>query len=330
MPLDLTRPGVNRRSFLLAASAMIAAPAIARADSALPNAPIRVVVPYAAGGSSDIAGRLVAQEFSQLLNRNFFVENRPGGATMIGTEAAARAKPDGTTLLIGTTATVTSPLLMNSPFDARRELMPVGQVLEAPMMFVAHPSFGPRTVADIIAEAKAKPGALNISHPGNGSANHIALELFTRAAGIEVTLIPFTGNAPSLAAVTGGHVQLALDAVLSSRSLVESKQLRAIAVTSKTRFPTMPDVPPIAETGLPGFDVTFWSSVLAPAKTPQPMIDEMNAALRSMLARQDVIERLLALGAEARPGSPADLAALINANHERWGAVIREAKLRIE
>lgn len=320
---------IDRRSVLLA-GAMLAVPNIARGQSALPNAPIRVIVPYAAGGTTDITGRMVAQELSQLLNRNFFVENRPGGATMIGTDAAARAKPDGTTLFIGGTSMVISPILTKSPFDPRKDLVPVGQILEGPLLFVANNTFSPKTIAELIAEAKAKPGSLNISHPGAGSANHIALELFTRMAGIQVSLVPFTGNAPSLSAVMGGHVQLALDAVLSARELVDSKRIRAIAVTGRDRFSTLPDVPTVHESGLPGFDLTFWSCVMAPAQTPQPMIDEMNAALRTMLVKPEIVQRLRSFGAEPKPGTPADLTALIIAHRERMEPVIREANVRIE
>lgn len=321
---------MDRRSLLLAGGAMLAFPHISRAESALPNTPIRVIVPYAPGGSTDITGRLVAQELSQLLGRNFFVENRPGGATMIGSDAAARAKPDGATLFIGGTSMVISPILTNSPFDPRRDLSPVGQILDAPLLFVSNTSFGPKTIAEIIAEAKAKPGSLNISHPGAGSANHIALEMFTRQAGIQVTLVPFTGNAPSLAAVMGGHVQLALDAVLSARELVDAKKIRAIAVTGTNRFSTMPDVPTVHESGLPGFDATFWSCVMVPALTPQAMIDELNGALRTMLTKPEVVQRLQSLGCEPRPGSPKDLSALIVAHRERMEPVIRAANVRIE
>lgn len=321
---------MDRRSLLLAGGAMLAFPNISRAESALPSTPIRVVVPYAAGGSTDITGRLIAKELSQILGRNFFVENRAGGATMIGTEAAARSKPDGTTLLIGGTSMVISPILTKSQFDPRKDLSPVGQVLEAPLLFVANPSFGPKTIAEIIAEAKAKPGTLNISHPGAGSANHIALELFTRQAGIEVTLVPFTGNAPSLSAVMGGHVQLALDAVQSAGPLVAANQVRAIAVTGKERFPTLPDIPTVNESGLPGFDFLFWTCVMAPAQTPQAMIDELNGALRTMLTRPDIAQQLRTMGTVPKPGTPADLAALIVAHRERMEPIIKAANVRIE
>lgn len=321
---------MDRRSLLLAGGAMLAFPNISRGESALPSAPIRVIVPYAAGGSTDITARLIAKELSQILGRNFFVENRAGGATMIGTEAAARSKPDGTTVFIGGTSMVISPILTKSQFDPRKDMAPVGQVLEAPLLFVSNPSFGPKTIAEIIAEAKAKPGTLNISHPGAGSANHIALELFTRKAGIEVTLVPFTGNAPSLSAVMGGHVQLALDAVLSAGPLVADNKVRAIAVTGKERFSTLPNIPTVNESGLPGFDFSFWTCVMVPAGTPQPMIDELNGGLRTMLARPDIVQQLQAMGTEPRPGSPADLAALIVAHRERMEPVIREANVRIE
>ena len=321
---------MDRRSLLLAGGAMLALPNIARGASALPTTPIRVIVPYAAGGTTDITGRLVAQELSQITGRNFFVENRPGGGTMIGTDIAARAKPDGTTLFIGGTSMVISPILTNNPFDPRRDMLPIGQILEGPLLFVSKPSFGPKTIADIIAAAKASPGSLTISHPGPGSANHIALEIFTRMAGIEITPVPFTGNAPSLAAIMGGHVQVAIDAVLSARELVDSKQLRAIAVTGKQRFPTLPDVPTVHESGLPGFDLTFWSCVMAPAHTPQPIIEELNAALRTMLNRPDIAKRLESLGTEAKPGSPADMAALIVAHREKMEPVIRAANIRIQ
>lgn len=328
--MSTNRMSINRRTLLLAGGATLALPTIARGQSTLPNSPIRVVVPYAAGGTTDITGRMVAQELSQLLNRNFFVENRPGGATMIGTDVVARAKPDGTTFFIGGTSMVISPILTKSTFDPRKDMSPVGQILEGPLLFVANNSFGPKTIAEIIAEAKAKPGSLNISHPGAGSANHIALELFTRMAGIQVALVPFTGNAPSLSAVVGGHVQLALDAVLSARELVDAKQIRAIAVSGKERFPTLPDVPTVHESGLPGFDLTFWSCVMAPAQTPQPMIDEVSAALRTMLGKPEVVQRLRSFGTEPKPGTPADMAALIVAHRERMEPVIREANVKIE
>jgi len=323
-------PLPTRRGTLLATGAAALLPRAAATQPALPQT-VRLVVCYAAGGSTDVTARIVAARLSERLSRNVVVENRPGGATMVGTEAVARAEPDGATVLLATSALTIAPTLVGGGrFDPRRDLAPVGRVLDGPMLLVANPAFAPRTVAEVIAEARARPGTVNLAHPGNGSANHIAAELFRRTAGVDITLVPFNGNAPALNALVRGDVQLALDSLLSSRPLLDGGRVRAVAVTGTSRFASLPDVPTVAESGLPGFESSFWSGLLVPRATPAPLIAALNAALQQVLSEPDVGRRLRELGTEPAGGSPAEFAAVIAADHARWGDVIRAGNLRAD
>jgi len=323
---------ITRRGLAAASAGLALAGRSARAQTASwPSRPVRIIVAYAAGGSTDITARLVAAKLSERLGgASVVVENRPGGGTLVGTEAAARATPDGYTLLFATGAMIATPLLSRgaATIDARRDFAPIAIVQASPLLFVANRDAPFRGIGDVLAAARARPGTLNISHPGAGSSNHLALELFKRMANVDVTLVPYTGNAPSLNALVRGDVPVALDSIISSRALMDGGQIRALAVTGARRSAALPDVPTVAESGVPGFNVTFWSGLAAPRATPVPILDRLNQEVNAIVRMPDVIERLKTLGSEPVGGSREDFTRLIEEEHERLSVLIREANIR--
>lgn len=320
---------IGRRSALLGAAAVVAgAPALAQN---FPLRQVRLVVGFAPGGANDIMARLIAGKLNERLpGTSFIVENRPGAATLVAADQVARATPDGTTLMYTSNSTIIAPLVnRGASFDPMRDFAPVVLAQEAPMLLLTRPDSPIQTVAQMIEAARRAPGRLTVSHPGTGAINHLTMSLFQRETGTEFTLVPYTGNAPSLTALVRGDVDFAHDGTVSARSFVDSGQLRPIAVSGAQRLAILPQVPTFAES-VPGHVVMFWGGVFAPRATPAPLIERLHAEVSAVLTLPDVIARIHQLGAEPGRISTAAFADMVKEEWERWSSVVRAAGIRAD
>ncbi len=301
------------------------------ADSAFPVRPIRLIVPYPPGGSTDPAARLIASEIGPRLGQSVVVENRAGAAGAIGTEAVARAAPDGYTLLFHTSVISTDPTLKkNAPYDVKRDLAPVTLAVTGPYLLVVNPALPVRTVGELIAYAKANPGKLSFGSAGQGSSGHLIGELFKKAAGIEMVHVPYKGGGPSIVGLVGNEVQLVFDTFSGSRALAESGKLRAIAVTSASRSGLMPDVPTVSESGLKDFSAVYWLGVFAPAKTPAAVIDKIHGSIKQALESPSVRARTLEQGNVPQALGPAEFSRVLDADIQRYRAIIESARISLD
>ena len=307
----------------------IAAPVLAQD---YPTHPITLVVPFAPGGSTSIVARVIGDKMSQLLGQNFVVDHRPGAGGTVGTKFVAKSEPDGYTLLLGYTGTLAigPSLYKEVGYDPRKDFAPIGMIGSAPSVLVVHPSFPAANVAELIAFAKANPGKVNFGSAGVGSVNHITGEYFARSAGITLVHIPYKGTGPALTDLLGGHIPMALAPIPPVHANVEAGLLRALAVTGKTRSALMPDVPTIAETGLTGFEASLYYGLVAPAGTPQPVIDRLNTALKAALASDEVKKQLNADGTEITPTSPQDYADFIDKDEKKWAELVKASGVEQE
>jgi tripartite-type tricarboxylate transporter receptor subunit TctC len=307
--------------------------AIAGAGSAqqqYPEKPVKVVVPYAAGGFSDSLGRQLAQWLTQNLGQPFVVENRPGAATIIGIDAVAKSPADGYTLLLATGALTINPHLFSKlPYDAERDFSPISRIAELPYVLVATPSLPVRNFAELIAYAKANPGKLNFGTPGNGTAPHLAMKLLEEATGISVRGVHYKGNGPALNDLLAGHIQLLFDGLQQPQPFIQSGKLKLLAVASLKRMPGLPDVPAISET-YPGFESSTWYQLLAPAGTPAPIIAKLNEQVLKFVNDPPTRDRLLSQGAIVGGSTPAQLAEYSRAETRRWGALISKSGIKID
>ena len=303
----------------------------ARAQS-YPNRPITLVIPFAPGGSTSIVGRVIADKMAQLLGQGIVIENRPGAGGTAGSRSVARSDPDGYTLLLGYTGTLAigPALYKNVGYDPRKDFAPIGMIGNAPSALVVHPSFPPKTVAELIAYAKAHPGEVNFGSAGVGSVNHITGEYFARAAGITLTHIPYKGTGPALTDLLGGHIPMALAPIPPVHGNVSAGLLRALAVTGKTRNSLMPDVPTLAESGLGGFEASLYYGLVAPAGTPKPVIERLNKELQAALASDEVKKQLGADGTEITPGTPQDYADFIDKDERKWSQLVKDSGVEPE
>ncbi len=296
-----------------------------------PERPIKLIVPYPPGGSTDPAARLLAADLAPRLGQQVIVENKAGASGAIGTEAVARAAPDGYTLLFHTSVIATDPTLKRSaPYDVKRDLAPVSLAVTGPYLMVVNPSLPVRTVADLIAYAKANPGKLNVGSAGPGSSGHLIAELFKKAAGVDMVHVPYKGGGPSIVGLVGNEVQVVFDTFSGSRNLAESGKLRAIAVTSEARSVLMPDVPTVSESGLKGFSAVYWLGFFAPAGTPAPIVDTLSTAIRGALESPGVKEKMLAQGNLPRGLAPAEFAKVLDTDIERYRSIIASAKIELK
>jgi tripartite-type tricarboxylate transporter receptor subunit TctC len=314
---------------MLAACAAISPPAAAQQQ--FPTRPLRLVVPFAPGGTNDIIGRIVAAKLAERLGQTVVVDNRGGANMVIGSEIVARASPDGHTLLIVAAGFAVNPSIRRKlPYDSARDFTPVGLVGGGPYLLVVHPSVPARTAGELAAWVKSKPGQVNYASSGVGSPPHLAAELFKATAGIDMQHIPYKGGGAVVPDLVAGRVSLFFGSIATLRPHVESGKLRAIAVTTKIRNAAMPEVPTFIESGFPGYEVDGWYGLLAPGKTPQPIIRRLNAELRGILDDPDTRARLAARGIEAAPGTPEEFAALIRNETEKWAKVVRAAGIQPE
>ena len=297
-----------------------------------PTKPIRLVVPFPPGGTTDILARAVAQKLAETWNQQVIVDNRPGAGGNIGADLVAKAAPDGYTLVMGTVGThaINPNLYGKMPYDHVKDFAPVILVAGVPNVLVVNPSLPVHLVKELIDYAKANPGKLNFASSGNGTSIHLSGELFKTMAGVQMTHVPYKGSAPALADLMGGQVQLMFDNLPSSLGLIKGGKLRAIAVTSTTRAAALPDVPTIAESGLPGFEASSWFGVLAQAGTPPDIVTKLNGTIAAWLAAPDAKEKLLAQGAIAAGGSPEDFARHIDHETAKWAKVVKASGAHID
>jgi tripartite-type tricarboxylate transporter receptor subunit TctC len=297
-----------------------------------PNRTIMLVIPFAPGGSTSIVGRVIADKMSRLLGQSIVVDNRAGAGGTVGTKFVAKSDPDGYTILLGYTGTLAigPSLYKNVGYDPRKDFAPIGMIGNAPSAVVVHPSFAPRTIAELIAYAKANPGKVNFGSAGVGSVNHITGEYFARSAGITLEHIPYKGTGPALTDLLGGHIPMALAPIPAVNPNVQSGLLRALAVTGRTRSSLMPDVPTLAESGLPGFEASLYYGLVAPAGTPRPVIDKLNEELRAALASDEVKKQLAQDGTEITPDTPEDYADFIDKDEKKWSALVKASGVEQE
>ena len=296
-----------------------------------PSKPIRIVVPYPPGGFNDTLGRTLAAKFQEAWGEPVIVENKPGANTVIGSDSVAKSQPDGYTLLIvAFPFAVTPSLLKAMPYDTLKDFQPVILAATSPNLLVVHPQVPIHTVKELIAAAKAKPQSLSYASTGNGSSNHISMELFKSLAGVDIVHIPYKGSAPAVTDLLGGQVQVMFDNVPNVLPHVKAGKLRALAVSGATRTPLAPDVPTVAEAGVPGYELTVWFGLVAPAATPREVVQKLNAESLRILAMPDVRERFLAQGVEPRGSTPEQFAQHIRLQMAKWSKVVRDAGVKAE
>ena len=297
-----------------------------------PRRPIRLIVAFVPGGATDVQGRILAERLSAELGQSVVVENRPGASGIIGTEAVARAAPDGYTLLLGsvTTHAVNVPLYgARLSYDPVKDFAPVSRVTTGYNMLAVHPAVPARSVPELIALAKARPGALAYGSGGNGTSSHLAGELFRMMAGVDILHVPFRSTAPSTTALTAGQIQMMFDTSVSATPLMREGRVRVLATTAPRRLDSLPDLPTVAET-LPGFTMDTWSGLYAPAGTPRAIVERIDAATRAVLAQPEMRRRMADLGAVAFPAGPEEFAAFQAAEIARWTRVVRDAGITAE
>jgi tripartite-type tricarboxylate transporter receptor subunit TctC len=323
----------TRRRVLLGSAAALAAPMVlgsrAFAQADYPNRPVRVIVPYPAGGGADTVSRILFQKLGELWNASFVIDNRGGAGGTIGEAAAAKADPDGYTILYDATAFSVNPFLYQKlSFDYTKDFQPVFLASLVPNILVVNPSVQAKTVAEVIALAKATPDGLDFASSGNGTLQHLCLELFRHVTGTKINHIPYRGGAPALNDVVSGQVKFFFSNGASSIGLVNGGQVKAIAHTGKGRLGTLPDLPAVSET-LPGFEAYEWNGVFVPTGTPPDIIRTLNNGLNATLKKDDVIERLKKFNVEFRQNTPEEFRDFVAAEMEKWGRVVKEAGIKL-
>jgi len=321
-----------RRQFLHLAAGAAALPAASRISWAqtYPTRPVRLVVGYAAGGGTDIAARLIGQWLSERLGQQFVIENRPGAATNIATEAVVRASPDGYTLLLAASANAINATLYDKlNFNFLTDIVPVAGIMRVPLVMVVNPSFPAKTVLEFIAYAKANPRKFNMASSGVGGPDHMSGELFKMMTGIDMTHVPYRGLAPALTDLLGGQVDVIFSSFPAAIEYIKSDKLRALAVTTATPFEGAPSIPTICDV-VAGYETTQWYGLGAPKDTPSAIVDRLNKEINAALADPKVKARLFDLGGTPLLGSPADFGKIISADTEKWGKVVKLAGLKPE
>ena len=313
---------------LLVLAAFAAVQALAQP---FPSKPIKIVVPYPPGGFNDTLGRTLADKMQKDWGQTVVVENRPGANTLIGTDYVAKAPADGYTLLVvAFPFAVTPSLIRNMPYDTLRDFQPIVLAATSPNLLVVNPDMPIHSVQELIAAAKAKPHSLSYASTGNGSSNHISMELFKTMAGVDIVHSPYKGSAPAVTDLLGGQVQVMFDNVPNVLQHVKAGKLRALAVTSARRTPLAPDIPTVAEAGVPGYDLSVWFGVVAPAATPREVVQKINAECLKILAMPDVRERFLAQGVEPVGSTPEQFGEHIRAQMAKWTKVVQDAGVKAE
>jgi tripartite-type tricarboxylate transporter receptor subunit TctC len=309
---------------------MCAAHATGESDP-YPNKPIRFVVPFAPGGGTDIVARQIAIRLSKVLGQSIIVDNRPGAATVVGTEYTVRSAPDGYTIMEGSASLAITPSTRAKlPYNALKDLAPIAQTASQAYVVVVNPNSSIKSIHDLLVQAKAHPGKLTFGSPGPGSGGHLATELFKVMGHVDLRHVPYKGDSPALTDVMGGQIDVMFSTISPALPLVRAGKLRAIGITTAKRAVQLPDVPTVAEAGVPDYEAASWNGVLAPANTPKPIIDRLSMEIAKILQAPDMQKWFQEDGAEPGRGTPEDFAALIRANTEKWAKVVKEAGIQPE
>jgi tripartite-type tricarboxylate transporter receptor subunit TctC len=310
---------------------LAAGPASAQTASTYPTKPIRIIVPYAPGGSTDVLFRIFAPKLSEVLGQQALIDNRPGAASTIGLDIVAKSPPDGYTIGVANIAYGANPSIYKKmPFDAEKDLAPVALVSIVPMVLSVHPSIPARSVKEYIALAKAHPGTLAYGSAGNGSANHLATARFAHMAGINLQHVPYKGGGPAVVAIVSGEISTLFATIPSAIQYFKSGKLRALAVSSAKRNAALPDLPTVAEAGVPGYEAIEWQGVMVPAGTPRDVVLKLNQALAKIVSLPDVKERVAALGSDLVTDTPEQFDAFVKHELAVWSKVVKDVGIKID
>ena len=319
-----------KRAMFLAIALLTLGPAAAQTES-YPSRAIRLVVPFAAGGGNDILARVISQRLTERWGQPALVENKPGAGGNIGAEFVARSAPDGYTLLLATnTVTIAPWLSAKTPFDVKQDFAPVALLAATPFALVVAPEFPVNTVAELVAYARANPGRLSYASVGVGTPHHLGMELFKSLTGTDLLHVPYKGSVPALTDIAANRAQAMLVTINAAAPFIQGGRVRVLAVAERRRIAQMKDVPTVIEAGVADFEVSAWYALLAPAKTPEPVVRKLAAELTKLFAEPELRERLAPVGFEMSPGTPEQLRALIHADLEKWGRVVKAAGIKAE
>jgi tripartite-type tricarboxylate transporter receptor subunit TctC len=315
---------------VLAAGVLSLLPAAASAQT-YPNKPVRIVVPFAAGGPADVYARVLGRHLQESLGQSFVVEDRPGGGSVVGTDVVAKAAPDGYTLLMmSNTHTVNESLLPKRPYQLMRDFAAITPVNSSDLVLVIHPSVGIDSLQRLVAMAKARPGVLNYASSGPGTPYHMAGELFKSMAQLSIVHVPYKGSSGARTDVLGGQIEMMFDAITTMAPNVQAGRVRALATTGKTRSSVLPNVPTVAEAGVPGYEAVIWLGIMAPANTPKPVIDRLNAEVRKVIARPDLKDAWRKQGAETLDMTPSEFEKFLRGDIDKWALVIQSAGVKAD
>jgi tripartite-type tricarboxylate transporter receptor subunit TctC len=332
MKITTRRKTIGHLGALAASGWLGAASAPALGQAAWPARPVRIIVPYPPGGVGDTFTRSLAQQLAERLGQPVLIENKPGASQIIGAEAAAKAPADGHTLFLGSVTSLAINLrsMKRLPYDPQRDFAPIAMCFSTPLFLVVHPALPARTVGELIALARARPGQLTFASIGQGGSLHLAGELFKSMAGVDMTHVAYKGSAPALADVISGQVSMIFDAGVSALPHVRSGRLRALAVTAARRNESTPDIPTIAESGVPGYEATIWFGLVAPSGTPPAIVGRLSSEVTQVVRSAPMRERFGPLGLDLAGGTPEEFAATIRSEIPKWGKVLQDAKIEPE
>ncbi len=321
---------MSTRIWVVATFVALAAPGLVAAQ-AYPSRPLRIIIPFPPGGATDIGGRYVAQKLGEAFGQQAIPDNRPGANGTIGLELAAKAPPDGHTLVIGQTGNLAiSPGLTKVGYEPARDFAPISLVFASPHALAIHPSLPVNSLKEVVSLARSKPGQLNYASTGSGSAGHLGMELLKKTTRMDIVHVPYKGAAPGLADLAAGHVVLMFTSALSTAQIQRAGRVRVLAVGSLQRSPSLPDVPTIAESGYPGFEVISWWGILGQSAMPKDIVARLNSEIVKLMASPDARDRIGALGADIMTSAPEQFAAYIKGEQAKWGQVIKDSGARVD
>jgi tripartite-type tricarboxylate transporter receptor subunit TctC len=321
---------MKRRAFAAAVSLVLAGLLSPGAAAQFPERPIKVIVPFGPGGFTDVAARILQKELAPALGQSIVIENKPGAGSTIGTAEVANAKPDGYTLVMISTTHVISPhLYKQMPYDAIKGFTPVMKLAEGPYVLVVHPSLPVRTVGELVALARKEPGKIDYASSGNGSSQHLVGALFTTMAGAKLNHVPYKGSNQAMNDLIGGQVKVSFVGVPNALPNLASGKVKALAVSTAKRYAELPDVPTIAEAGVPGYDATIWLGLLAPPGTPREVVQKLNAEITKALSQPEARKLMASAGVDVATSSPEEFGTLLQSEYDRWGKVVRETGAQV-